>query len=295
MFSIDPSSFNHKYTTLGGFKYHYIEEGNSEGPTLLLIHGFPDFWFGWRYQIRHLAAQGYHVLAIDNLGGGETDVPKCVGLDVQPYRSKNLAKNIVELLDQLHVDKAIIVGHDCVGNPHRPPTAEYFGTEEYVKENPAFIYIPFLETPESDDFYYSNVAQMMSRMFGKNTSDDKIGTGDGTTDKDVQFYIDTFTKSTFHGLLNYYRSFRLNHEDELPFVGKPYVVPSLLMVIQNDVILNPAYVAGIPQTCFVDLEQVEIKQGTHFVLTENPEGVNAELDKYLAKLVARRIIKSPKV
>ncbi|KAG0252193.1 hypothetical protein BG011_007138, partial [Mortierella polycephala] len=102
----EPSDFNHKYATLGGYRYHYVEEGDPNGETLVLIHGFPDLWYGWRYQIRHLAKQGYRVIAVDNLGYGETDCPKCVGHDVLPYSSKNLAKNMTELLDHLKVEKA---------------------------------------------------------------------------------------------------------------------------------------------------------------------------------------------
>ncbi|KAF9125594.1 hypothetical protein BGW39_007279, partial [Mortierella sp. 14UC] len=174
----EPSSFNHKYTTLGGHKYHYVEEGDPNGQTLVLIHGFPDLWYGWRYQIRYLASQGYHVIAVDNLGSGETDQPKCVGLEVAPYSSKNLSKNLVELLDQLNVDKAVFIGHDwgafiawkvglyfperchaiiSVGNPHRQPTVEPFGPKDMAAENPLFSYMPEFEQPEIEGWYDGNV------------------------------------------------------------------------------------------------------------------------------------------
>jgi len=50
----------------------YIEEGNPKAKVIFLFHGFPDLWFGWRKQIQFLATKGYHVIAIDNLGHGET-------------------------------------------------------------------------------------------------------------------------------------------------------------------------------------------------------------------------------
>jgi pimeloyl-ACP methyl ester carboxylesterase len=50
----------------------YVDEGDPNGELLILIHGFPDLWYGWRYQIRHLVKEGYRVIAIDNLGNGET-------------------------------------------------------------------------------------------------------------------------------------------------------------------------------------------------------------------------------
>ncbi|KAF9111891.1 Bifunctional epoxide hydrolase 2, partial [Mortierella sp. AM989] len=108
----EPSSFNHKYATINGYKYHYVEEGNLDGTPIILIHGFPDMWYGWRYQIRHLAKQGYRVIAIDNLGTGETDHPRCENGDYSIYSAKNLAANIVGLMDELKIQKAVIVGHD---------------------------------------------------------------------------------------------------------------------------------------------------------------------------------------
>lgn len=53
-------------------KKDYVEEGNSTSPVILLIHGFPDLWYGWRHQIKFFANNGYRVIAIDCLGYGET-------------------------------------------------------------------------------------------------------------------------------------------------------------------------------------------------------------------------------
>lgn len=50
----------------------FVEEGNPADPVLLLIHGFPDLWYGWRHQIKVFAEKGYRVIAIDCLGYGET-------------------------------------------------------------------------------------------------------------------------------------------------------------------------------------------------------------------------------
>ncbi|KAG0234331.1 hypothetical protein BGW42_006723 [Actinomortierella wolfii] len=108
----DPASFNHQYTILGGYRYHYVDEGPRDGPVIFFVHGFPDFWFGWRHQIRYFANKGYRVLAIDKLGYGETDKPT-VALDkTHPYTVKSIASHIIELLDQLQIEKAVFVGHD---------------------------------------------------------------------------------------------------------------------------------------------------------------------------------------
>ncbi|KAF9337400.1 hypothetical protein BGZ91_009478 [Linnemannia elongata] len=66
--------FKHKYAIAGGSKYHFVEEGNPTDPVLLLIHGFPDLWYGWRHQIKVFAEKGYRVIAIDCLGYGDTEL-----------------------------------------------------------------------------------------------------------------------------------------------------------------------------------------------------------------------------
>ncbi|KAF9125313.1 Bifunctional epoxide hydrolase 2 [Mortierella sp. 14UC] len=306
----EPSSFNHKYTTLGGYNYQdYVEEGDPNGQTLVLIHGFPDLWYGWRYQIRHLASQGYHVIAVDNLGSGETDMPKCVGLEVAPYASKNLAKNLVELLDQLDVDKAVFIGHDwggfvtwkvgmhfperchaviSVGVPHHQPGVEPFGPREYVAASPLFSYMHEFESPEVEGWYDGNVNTFAIAFFNM-----VYGTRPGTNVEEKKFYIDSFTRTTFHGALNYYRASRVNHKDELPYLNKPYTVPSLLIVVETDPVLVPSYVRAVPKDLFLDLEQSSIATGGHNVHTENADEVNQELSRFLNKVFDEKL-KLPK-
>ncbi|KAF9921036.1 Bifunctional epoxide hydrolase 2 [Linnemannia zychae] len=301
----EPSSFNHKYTTLGGYKYHYVEEGDPDGQTLILVHGFPDLWYGWRYQIRHLAKLGFRVIAVDDLGSGETDQPKCIGLEVEPYTSKNLSKNLIELLDQLKVDKAVFIGHDwgafiswkvglyfperchaiiSLGNPHRQPTIEPSGPNELTAENPLFGYFHDFVKPDIESWFDGNVNTFSIAYFNM-----VYGTRPGTNAQEKQYYIDTFTRTSFHGALNYYRAWCLNHKDELPYVGKPYMVPSLLIKVEQDQVISPSYVKGVPYDLFVDLEQSSIGTGGHNAHTEVPDEVNQEITRYLNKLFDEKL------
>lgn len=301
----EPTSFNHKYTTLGGYKYHYVEEGNPNNQTVVLVHGFPDLWYGWRYQIRHLASQGFHVVAVDDLGSGETDQPKCVGLDVEPYSSKNLSTNLIELLDQLNVDKAVFIGHDwgafitwkvgmyfperchaiiSVGNPHRQPTLIPTGPKELAIENPLFFYMPEFERSEIESWFDGNTKTFATAYFNM-----VYGGRPGTNAQEKQYYIDTFGRTSFHGALNYYRAWRINHRDELPYVGKLYTVPSLLIKVEQDQVLTPDYIRGVPHDLFVDLEQSSIAVGGHNAQNEASDEVNQELTRYLNKLFDEKL------
>lgn len=105
---MDPLSFNHRTELLStGRKYHFIDQlpvGYSPEytPTLLCVHGFPDLWYGWRFQIR-LWKQTYRVVVPDMLGYGETEMPS----EPDAYSTKRLSDDLAALLDLLGIKKAV--------------------------------------------------------------------------------------------------------------------------------------------------------------------------------------------
>ena len=93
------------YIHANGIKLHYIEQG--KGELVVLLHGFPEFWYGWRNQIPVLAKQ-YRVVAPDMRGYNLSDKPE----NVSDYKIETLAKDIAELIKALGEERAIVVGHD---------------------------------------------------------------------------------------------------------------------------------------------------------------------------------------
>ncbi|ORZ21873.1 Alpha/Beta hydrolase protein [Lobosporangium transversale] len=298
------SSFNHKYATLCGYKYHYVEEGNPDGIPLILLHGFPDLWYGWRYQIRHLAKEGYRVIAVDNLGFGESDHPTCDIDNLDTYRAKNLASNLIELLDQKKIDKAVFIGHDwgasvawrlgmhfpwrchaiiSIGFPHQTPSTEYVPPEATVQAHPQLRHFTAFQSREPETWFEGNPHTLAVAFFNAIYGDGEKN----TNTEEKQYYIDQYTRSTFHGGLNLYRATTLNFQDDLPFAGKLYTVPSLLAIIDQDPLVTPEYVAMFSKDIFVELEQTHITEGGHNVLVENPVAVNKILSEYLAKFFDR--------
>ena len=65
----------HQQITTNGIKLHVVQDGPSEGPLVILLHGFPEFWYGWRQQIPYFAAAGYRVWAPDQRGYNLSDKP----------------------------------------------------------------------------------------------------------------------------------------------------------------------------------------------------------------------------
>jgi epoxide hydrolase 4 len=96
------------YADSKGVKIHYVTAG--QGPLLILIHGFPDFWYSWRDQIPALAKH-YQVVAIDQRGYNLSDKPE--GVDA--YRMDKLTGDVAAVLEQCKQKKAVIVGHDWGG------------------------------------------------------------------------------------------------------------------------------------------------------------------------------------
>jgi epoxide hydrolase 4 len=90
-------------------KLHYVETGN--GPLVILLHGFPEFWFSWRLQIAPLAAAGFRVVAPDLRGYNLSSRPS----GVEAYGADKAAADIRGLIRELGAEKALLVGHDFGG------------------------------------------------------------------------------------------------------------------------------------------------------------------------------------
>jgi pimeloyl-ACP methyl ester carboxylesterase len=96
------------YVDSNGVKIHYVEKG--KGPLVVLIHGFPDFWYSWRNQMPALA-EHYHVVAIDQRGYNLSDKPDTV----EDYAMPKLVGDVEAVLKHFKQEKAVIVGHDWGG------------------------------------------------------------------------------------------------------------------------------------------------------------------------------------
>ena len=97
------------YAEVGDGRLHYVEAG--EGPLVVLLHGFPEFWFSWRLQIAPLAAAGFRVVAPDMRGYNLSSRPP----GVEAYGVDKLADDINGLIRELGADSALLVGHDWGG------------------------------------------------------------------------------------------------------------------------------------------------------------------------------------
>ena len=100
------SDVRHRTVETNGIRMHVAEQG--EGPLVLLCHGFPESWYSWRHQLTALAAAGFHAVAPDMRGYGQTDQPG----EIDQYTLLHLVGDMVGLADALGGGPAVIAGHD---------------------------------------------------------------------------------------------------------------------------------------------------------------------------------------
>jgi epoxide hydrolase 4 len=103
-----PPGASERFVSVGGVRLHVVETGPPGGPPVVLLHGFPELWFGWRRQIGPLAGAGFRVIVPDQRGYNTSDKPE----GVAAYRLEALGGDVAGLLDALSLETASVVGHD---------------------------------------------------------------------------------------------------------------------------------------------------------------------------------------
>src|SRR5437588_2021036 len=101
--------WSHRLVTTNGVRLHLVEAGT--GPAVLLLHGFPEFWYSWRHRLPALAQAGFRAIALDLRGYNESDKPA----GVRAYRPSVLLADLAGVIRQEAGGKAHVVGHDWGG------------------------------------------------------------------------------------------------------------------------------------------------------------------------------------
>jgi pimeloyl-ACP methyl ester carboxylesterase len=107
--TLEATDLREGYADLGEVRLHYVEAG--DGPLVVLLHGFPEFWFGWRFQIPALAEAGFRVVAPDMRGYNLSSRPS----GVRAYDMDLLAGDVRDLIRERGSERALLAGHDWGG------------------------------------------------------------------------------------------------------------------------------------------------------------------------------------
>ncbi len=193
----------HGYADSNGVKIHYAALGDETDPLVVMLHGFPDYWYTWRHQMEALAADHY-VVAVDLRGYNRSDKPE----GVANYAMRLLIGDVVAVIRHHERDKAIIVGHDWGG-----AIAWQFAmnvpqmTERLIVCNiphPAGLTRAFNTGTEQQE--RSTYAANFQKE-GAHESLTAEGLAGWVSDDDARAnYIEAFERSDFEAMLNYYKA-----------------------------------------------------------------------------------------
>ncbi|MCG8353455.1 MAG: alpha/beta hydrolase [Chloroflexales bacterium] len=290
----------HGYIQVNGIRMHYVAAG--EGPPLLLLHGFPEFWYSWRHQIAALSRH-FTVIAPDMRGYNETDKPNW------GYEVDVLVSDMIELLHRFGYERAIVVGHDWGGAiawalaityPHRVerlivlncPHPALF--TQALRSNPRqmlrSLYFGLFQLPWLPEaLIRANDYALIDQIFrGQSIRKDAFSA------EDIEMFKDAISKpGALTAALNWYRavgrggglSLRRGVENRIE-------TPTLLIWGEEDQALGKELTYNTDQ--FVSNLQVRyIPQCSHWVQQEQPELVNRYIIEFLDDLIEKeRLIAS---
>jgi len=254
-------SVKHGYADSDGVQIHYASLG--KGPLVVMIHGFPDFWYTWRDQMEALA-DDFHVVAIDMRGYNKSDKPK----GVENYDMSLLVQDVVAVVRHFKKEKAIIVGHDWGG-----AVAWTFAmSHPQMTERLIVLNLPHLRGLNRE--LATNPQQQKNsqyaRDFQKEDAHLKL-TPENLSSwvKDPQArkkYIEAFQRSDFEALLNYYKR---NYPKEPYTLDTSPIIKvqcSVLLIhgLDDWALLHPA-LNGTWEWLESDLTLVTIPNAGHFV------------------------------
>ncbi|MBA0561524.1 hypothetical protein Golob_018343 [Gossypium lobatum] len=309
----------HKMVNVNGISMHLAEKG--EGPVILFLHGFPELWYTWRHQILALSSLGYHAVAPDLRGYGDTEAPTAI----TSYSCMHIVGDLVALIDSLGVEQVFLVAHDwgaiigwylCLFRPDRVKAFVCLSVP-FMPRKPQMKPVESMRLFFGDDYYIcrfqepgkieaeiarygaSNVLKKIisSRKPGPPCmpKDNAFGIKPDTpitlpswfSEEDLSYYANKFNKKGFTGALNYYRAFDLNWEQTAPWTNTQVKVPVKFIVGDLDsVYTTPGMKEYVNGGDFKRdapmLDEVVIMEGVgHFINQERAVEINSHIHDFI--------------
>ena len=280
----------HRTVATNGLRLHVVEAGLEGSPVVVLLHGFPEFWYGWRHQIGPLAAAGFHVLAPDQRGYNLSDKPQ----PVPAYNLDLLAEDVLGLLDQAGAAQAHVIGHDWGGAvawwlalkhadrvgklallniPH--PQVMRRALRQSWTQRRRSAYMAFFQLPSLPEWSFRARCFALPARILRNSS--RPGT---FSEADLDLYREAWGQpGAVHAMLHWYRA-GLRSRPEQP-AGLRVRVPTLLLWGTGDEFLGREMAQPSIDLC--DDGRLEFYEGaTHWLHHEEPEWVNERLIGFLS-------------
>ena len=290
--AVEISGVEHEFVEANGLRFHVASAGRGDALALCL-HGFPECWFSWRYQIPLLARLGWRVWAPDLRGYGTSDKPEGVGA----YRIETLLEDVAGLIDASGASRVMLVSHDWGGVlawyfamhrirpierlvamniPHPAAARAAFGWKQRLRSWYA-LFFQIRGLPEW--FLGRKDAQAIARMFARGSSDPS---------RFPPEVVEVFRRSAAQpgaltAMIHYYRGLLFGGgAKRMQARGAPTIeVPTLLVWGEDDIALTKETTFGTDRYVS-DLTLRYLPGVSHWVNQDAPEVVNAMLEAWLA-------------
>ncbi|MBS4730408.1 alpha/beta hydrolase [Mycobacterium sp. SM1] len=283
-----PEDFKHYEAKLPEVRVHYVREGS--GPPLVLLHGWPGFWWEWSKVIGPLA-ENYDVIVPDLRGFGDSEKPDLA--DLAKYALERTTDDQAFLLDSLGIDKAYIVGHDYGGIVVHKFIRKY--RDRVIK---AAIFDPI--TPDFGPFYlgFPHIAESWYSQFHQTDMSVKLVTLNRDTcriyfkhffdhwsyqaplltDEEMEIHVDNCMKpDNVHGGFNYYRAnLSVNSNPWTALDQTVSDLPVTMLWGVGDPVVPSTLVDQVPKY-YSNYTMELIEDGGHFLMVEKPNVVIARL------------------
>jgi len=274
--SLAAAEYKDGYADSNGVKIHYVTTG--AGPLVVMVHGFPDFWYTWRNQMEALSGQ-YQVAALDLRGYNLSDKPA----GEENYDMRLLIGDVAAVIKALGREKAIVVGHDWGGIiswnfafympqmveklvilnlPHPNGLSRELATNEKQKANSA--YARRFQAPDS---HKSLTAEGLAGWVKDPAAKAK--------------YVEAFQRSDFNAMMNYYRRNYPKEPYEARTVSQRVNVPVLMFHGLKDTALLASGLNNTWDWLDSDLTLVTIPNASHFVQQDASDLVSKTLKAWL--------------
>ena len=279
----------HLYIETNGIRLHAVAEGPEEGPLVLLLHGFPEFWYGWIHQIGPLADKGCRVVAPDLRGYNLSDKPE----GVDQYTLDLLRDDVAGVISHFGREHAIVVGHDWGGavawhlaatkpelvelliavnipHPKAMPRVLAKNPLQWVKSS----YMAFFQIPELPE--KAMAADYFKTMVGSLVSTSRPDT---FSEEELEVYKEAWAQpGALTAMLNWYRALRQGSIQQTP--DGNITVPVRMIWGVGDQFLSPMLAKESMNFC-EDGELVFVGEATHWVHHEQAYILNMLITRFI--------------
>jgi pimeloyl-ACP methyl ester carboxylesterase len=288
-------SLRHGYAEVNGVRLHYVAQGR--GPLILFLHGFPEFWYGWKELLPEFA-KDHHAVAMDMRGYNLSSVPA----NLDAYEIPTLVEDVRALAEKLTADTFVLVGHDWGGvvawyfaavhpellrklvilnAPH--PTVFARELANNPQQQQASSYFNLFSNPEAESVLSQNDFALPQAV---------VFTGGWASETDRQAYLECWRRGLTGGL-NYYRAANLksilageksdgekSDAGQFASLTRPISVPTLVIWGEKDIALLTGNLDGLDQHV-ENLQIHRLPSAGHFVVHEQPAAVIDAMRQFL--------------